>query len=274
MFLRLQRSAFGRANFEIRQLNVKGARIILGNAIGRAAKGNIFEKYIDLEWRFGNIDRVRKLYEKYLEWSPENASAWIKYVRMEIDLQEIDRARAIFEIAISQPALDKPENLWKAYIDYESIVDRERARARELFERLLERTKNVKVWISYGEFEACTDKGDNVQDCIDRARKVYQRGMDYFKLYAPEQKEERVMLLHHWLKSELSFGELGDTDFVGAMMPQKIKKRRNVEVEKGKAVYEEYIDYLFLEELQTSKTNLIQAAYAWKKQKIASDSEV
>lgn len=272
MFLRLQRSAFGRANFEIRQLNVKGARIILGNAIGRAPKGNIFKKYIDLEWRFGNIDRVRKLYEKYLEWSPENASAWINYVRMEIDLQEIDRARAIFEIAISQPALDKPENLWKAYIDYESIVDRERAR--ELFERLLERTKNVKVWISYGGFEACTDKGDNVQDCIDRARRVYQRGMDYFKIYAPELKEERVMLLHNWLTSESSFGELGDTDLVGAMMPKKIKRRRNVEVEKGKAVYEEYMDYLFPEELQTSKTNLIQAAYAWKKQKIASDSEV
>ncbi|KAI8561002.1 hypothetical protein RHMOL_Rhmol04G0301200 [Rhododendron molle] len=232
-------------DFEIRRLNLKGARVILGNAIGRAPKGTIFEKYIELEWQLGNIDRVRRIYQKYLEWSPENAFAWMKYAGMEIDLEEIDRARAIFEVALSQPALDKPEDLWKAYIDFESVTDRERAR--ELFERLLELTKNVKVWISYGEFEACADEGDNVHERIDRARKVYRRGIDYFKIHAPELKEERVMLLDHWLTTEASFGELGDTDSVHAMKPKKIKRRRHVETENGVAVYEEYKDYLFPE---------------------------
>ncbi|KAI8561007.1 hypothetical protein RHMOL_Rhmol04G0301700 [Rhododendron molle] len=256
------------ADFEIRRLNLKGARVILGNAIGRAPTRTIFEKYIELEWQLGNVDHVRRIYEKYLEWSPENASAWIKYAGMEIDLEEIDRARAIFEVALSQPALDKPEDLWKAYIDFESITDRERTR--ELFERLLELTKNMKVWISYGEFEACADKGDNVHECIDRARKVYQRGIDYFKIHAPELKEERVMLLDHWLTTEDSFGELGDTDSVHAMRPKKIKRRRHVETEKGVAVYKEYKDYLFPEELEASNIKLFQAAYRWKKQKIAS----
>ncbi|KAF7112268.1 hypothetical protein RHSIM_RhsimUnG0246700 [Rhododendron simsii] len=256
------------ADFEIRRLNLKGARVILGNAIGRAPKGTIFEKYIELEWQLGNIDRVRRIYEKYLEWSPENASAWMKYAGMEIDLEETDSARAIFEVALSQPALDKPEDLWKASIDFESVTDRERAR--ELFERLLELTKNVKVWISYGEFEACADEGDNVHERIDRARKVYQRGIDYFKIHAPKLKEERVMLLEHWLTTEASFGELGDTDSVHAMKPKKIKRRRHGEVEKGVAVYEEYIDYLFPEELEASNIKLFQAAYRWKKQKIAS----
>lgn len=49
------------ADFEIRRLNLKGARVILGNAIGRAPKGTIFEKYIELEWQLGNVDRVRRI---------------------------------------------------------------------------------------------------------------------------------------------------------------------------------------------------------------------
>ena len=61
----------------------------------------------------GNIDRCRKLYERYLEWSPENCYAWSKYAELERSLAETERARAIFELAISQPALDMPELLWK-----------------------------------------------------------------------------------------------------------------------------------------------------------------
>lgn len=46
-----------------------------------------------------------------------------------------------------------PELLWKAYIDFE-IAQGERERARALYERLLERTKHVKVWMSFAKFEA------------------------------------------------------------------------------------------------------------------------
>lgn len=59
------------------------------------------------------MDRCRKLYEKYLEWSPENCYAWSKYAELERSLSETERARAIFELAIAQPALDMPELLWK-----------------------------------------------------------------------------------------------------------------------------------------------------------------
>ncbi|XP_022023839.1 crooked neck-like protein 1, partial [Helianthus annuus] len=93
------------AQFEIRQLNLSGARSILGNAIGIAPKDKIFNKYIEIELQLGNIDRCRKLYEKYLEWSPENCYAWSKYVELERSLGETERARALFELAIAQTAL-------------------------------------------------------------------------------------------------------------------------------------------------------------------------
>ncbi len=45
-----------------------------------------------------------------------------------------------------------PEVLWKAYIDLE-IAEGERERARELYERLIQLSGHVKVWIAYALFE-------------------------------------------------------------------------------------------------------------------------
>ena len=69
---------------------------------------------VQIERQLGNIERVRTLYEKYLEWSPANCTAWCKFAEFEQQyLGEIDRARAIYELAIAQPILDMPEVLWK-----------------------------------------------------------------------------------------------------------------------------------------------------------------
>jgi len=45
------------AQFEIRQKDLKAARMILGNAIGRAPKDKIFKTYIEIELQLGNISR-------------------------------------------------------------------------------------------------------------------------------------------------------------------------------------------------------------------------
>ncbi|GAB4857491.1 Crooked neck-like protein 1 [Ancistrocladus abbreviatus] len=277
------------AQFEIRQLNLKGARQILGNAIGRAPKDKIFKKYIEIELQLGNIDRCRKLYEKYLEWSPENCYAWTKYAELERSLSETERARSIFELAIAQPALDMPELLWKAYIDFE-IVEGEFERTRALYLRLLDRTKHLKVWISFAKFEASAmedDTGssdlpdDEVQEllyetkklCVQRARSVFERAIGYFRTSAPELKEERAMLLEEWLNMERGFGNLGDIGLVQAKMPKKLKKRRQLMTEDGPAGFEEYIDYLFPEETQTTNLKILEAAYKWKKQRVAADED-
>lgn len=90
--------------------------------------------------------RCRTLYEKYLLHNPANCAAWCKFAELEASLNEAERARALYELAIQQPVLDMPELLWKAYIDFE-IAQGEREYARALYERLLERTKHVKVLV-------------------------------------------------------------------------------------------------------------------------------
>jgi crooked neck len=104
----------------------------------------IFRTYITIELTLAEVDRCRLLYEKYLEWAPSSCYAWTKYAELEKTLNEFDRARAVFELAIAQAVLDTPELLWKAYIDFE-IAEGEYQRTRDLYERLLNRTKHVKV---------------------------------------------------------------------------------------------------------------------------------
>ncbi len=72
------------AKFEIRRLDLSAARKILGTAIGMCPKEALFKGYIDFEVEVGSpfsllmahldsssklreFDRVRQLYEKYLE---------------------------------------------------------------------------------------------------------------------------------------------------------------------------------------------------------------
>ncbi|CAN0891756.1 Crooked neck-like protein 1 [Linum grandiflorum] len=156
------------AQFEVRQLNLKGARQILEDAVREAPKDKVFKKYIEIELQLGNIDACREIYKKYVVWSPQNCKAWIKFAELERSAGETEIARAIFEQAIARPAMDMPDLLWKAYVDFE-ISEGETERTRQLYERLLDRSKNLKVWISYAKFEAGVSE-ENKSLCIENAR--------------------------------------------------------------------------------------------------------
>lgn len=158
------------ARFEVRRLDLPAARKLLGAAIGMCPKEKLFKGYIQLEvdvsclihlsWcivadilKLREFDRVRTLYEKYIEFDPTNSSAWIQFAQFEAALADYARARAIFELGVSQSPLSYPENLWKAYIDFE-FEQGEREKTRALYERLVQLSGHVKVWRSYAEFEA------------------------------------------------------------------------------------------------------------------------
>ena len=156
------------AHFEVRRKDLSAARRILGQAIGRCPKDQIFKQYIQLELNLVNVDRCRTLYGKYLQWAPHNCLAWTRYAQLEASVNEHSRARSLYELAVNQQLLDMPELLWKSYIDFEIALG-EHERARVLYERLLERTAHVKVFISFAQFEATT-AGD-----AETARGVFDR---------------------------------------------------------------------------------------------------
>uniref|UniRef100_A0A0E0AAB6 Pre-mRNA-splicing factor Syf1/CRNKL1-like C-terminal HAT-repeats domain-containing protein n=1 Tax=Oryza glumipatula TaxID=40148 RepID=A0A0E0AAB6_9ORYZ len=261
--------------FEIRQKNLKAARRILGNAIGMAPKGKIFKRYIEIELYLGNFERCRTLYEKYIEWSPANCYAWMKYAELEKSLGETDRARSIYELAIAQSALDTPEVLWKEYLQFE-IDKNEFHRTCELYERLLDRTKDLKASVGLGGEDSQSEEIKNEVsyqqqqiEQVRRCRAVFERAFEYFRTSAPELKEERAMLLEEWLNKEVSFGHLGDVTLVQKKAPRKVKRKRPVPSEDGSTTaYEEYMDYIFPDEVALAPNlKILEAAYKWKKQK-------
>ncbi|KAG0414229.1 hypothetical protein HPB47_008657 [Ixodes persulcatus] len=256
------------AYFEVRQKDLAAARKLLGTAIGLCPKDKLFRGYIDLEIQLREFDRCRILYQKFLEFAPENCTTWMKFAELETILGDVERARAVYEIAIGQPRLDMPEVIWKSYIDFE-IEQEEPQKAAHLYERLLERTQHVKVWISFAHFQL----NYGGEDPVPLARTVYERANK--QLRTSEEKEERLMLLESWSEFEAHHGDEQSQEAVAKQMPKKVKKRRKIVGEDGtEAGWEEYFDYIFpTDEAAKPHLKLLEIAKKWKKQQQTEDDQ-
>ncbi|KAI0701868.1 pre-mRNA-splicing factor CLF1 [Cytidiella melzeri] len=266
------------ARFEIRRLDLPAARKVLGTAIGMCPKEALFKGYIQVEFDLREFDRVRTLYEKYLQFDSSNSSAWIKYAEVETQLEDFSRTRAIFELGVAQPQLSMPELLWKAYIDFET-EEGEREKARSLYERLLALSGHVKVWISYALFEATPlplprserDEEDEESEetpmapgDVDVARRVFDRA--YKDLKGKGLKAERVVLLESWKAFEEAHGADSDVAKVQNMFPIVSRKRK--EDESGQVVEGLDWDMVFADDERESNPTsfkFMQMAHEWSK---------
>lgn len=256
------------AKVYVRMRNLQVARKLLGRAIGLCGKEKIFKEYIALELSLGEIDRCRALYNNYLKTMPEHCEAWTKYSELEKSLGETDRCRAILELAVSQPSLDMPEVLWKTYIDFE-IDEGEGDHARRLYERLLEKTNHVKVWISYAQFE-----GSEIGMGMKKARDVLNKAYDLLK--EEGLKEERVLLLDAWRVLEQRNGDADHVGKVEAKLPRRIKRKRMRKDDEGNDLgWEEYFDYQFPDDEDQGASNLkiLEMAASWKRKRQESSDE-
>eukprot|EP01084_Bolivina_argentea_P070631 128435_1 len=265
------------AQFELRQGNLNKCREIFGEAIGKCAKKNIFNNYIAMEYQLGEFNRCRKIYEKLLELFPTDSKSWHDYGCLENKLDEYERAKSIYELGINQDILDEPQLLWSNYIDFE--LKRENYNnVRKLFERLLNKTKHVRVWINYAQFESQINKPIN-------ARNIFIKSNEYFKNIIKnnnmnicddnnnnnnnllELKESRTMLLEAWMQFESIWGNQNQQMKIYKLQPHKIKKRRPIKTVDGNdAGYEEYYDYRFPDDQKQkdSLNSLLERAKQWK----------
>ncbi|KGO78109.1 RNA-processing protein, HAT helix [Penicillium italicum] len=262
-----------KAQFEVRQMQLQAARKTLGQAIGMCPKDKIFRGYIDIERRMYEFGRCRTLFQKQIEWNPSNSQSWIQFAKLECQLDDVERGRAIFELSIEQATLDMPELVWKTYIDFED-EEGEFDRVRQLYERLLQKTDHVKVWVNYARFEADVpseeeeeeeeEEGEKLpsEDALLRSRAVFARAEKLFK--DKDLKEDRVYLLEQWLNFELAYGSPEDIEKVKKQTPRRVVKRRKLADDK----YEEYTEYLFPADDQSAAnlSRLLQKAHQWKQQ--------
>ncbi|GAM88469.1 hypothetical protein ANO11243_065020 [Dothideomycetidae sp. 11243] len=272
------------ARFEIRQGQSTAARKMLGRALGLCPKDKLFRGYVELELKLFEFGRCRTLYSKHIEHNPSNGQAWIRFAELERGLDDVERARAIFELAVDQPSLDMPELVWKAYIDFEE-EEAEYARTRDLYERLLAKTDHVKVWISYAHFEINAPDDDDDEQQQDgeeddeekpisdaakaRARDIFIRAEKGFKTRGAN--DDRAALLGAWRAFEETHGSEEQLRHVQEQMPRRVKKRRRVVGADGGDEFEEYLDYVFPADEADGKAGaastlrLLQAAQQWKR---------
>lgn len=229
------------AEFHLRRGDFGAARKTFGQAIGlstingtKKPKPSIFSKYIQMELDLREFDRARALYERWLLLDPERAATWARFAELERLLLNDDRARAILEIACDQERLDIPELVWKAAIDLEFEAG-DLDRVRDLYERLLERSQyHLKVWVSYANMEVASEQGaeedgDGKDSGIRQARQILQRAYDHFK--SLQANTERLVLLEAWKELETQYGSPEDVEKIVAKFPRRIKKRRKVAFE-------------------------------------------
>lgn len=276
------------ANFLLRNGKQLGeCRKLLGRAIGMCPKDKLFRFYIQLELQLGQVDRCRILYEKYLVWNPTNSQVWSKYAEMEHAVGETNRARSLFELAISQPVLDEPEKLWLRYIDFEVKLDEQdnneedepqttgKERARLLYQRLLDRTERrvAKVWIAYAKFSAL------VLNQLPQAREILGQAETFLKPLLPDQ---RALVLHAWLELEQQALKEQDPHSGQDLVQQAIDRIPN-KVERRNENGSTTVEWLFPQDLRAqaeaeAKTeeaksklatlNMLQRAEEWKKKRL------
>lgn len=143
------------------------------------------------------------------------------------------------------------------------VEQEEWGRVQSLYERLLERTHHVKVWISYAR---CQHVAPPPEEGPARARAVFQRANR--ALRSCQEKEQRLMLLEAWRDFEDEFGDDISLEKVKNLLPRKVTRRRQVAADDGsKMRWEEYVDFVFPDD-ETAKPSLLLLAKAkeWAKQ--------
>lgn len=139
----------------------------------------------------GKYDEVRKVYGRFFEVFPTAAEQWVLYARMELQLDDLARLEAIFNISLLKV---QSIDLWNIYIDHvrrrNDIVTDASGRGRQVVSQAYEFVINQvgqdkdsgQLWQDYIAFIKSgpgTVGGTGWQDAqkMDLVRKAYQRAV-------------------------------------------------------------------------------------------------
>ncbi|GEQ70983.1 hypothetical protein JCM33374_g4664 [Metschnikowia sp. JCM 33374] len=260
------------AEFELRNGDgISQARKILGQAIGQSCrdrpKTKLFKYYIALEKRLGELERVRKVYEKWLEscllsdkLNGGSSSVLVlqDYIDFEKSLGESERCVALFEIGISDAFVGGsssvsglPDNgLFENYIEFLKEEFRYE-KARQVYRNGLD-TSGAQSWIRFALFESSIlspaqmdelEKADTEEVSfqveeyhLQQTRAIFSEAYTHFKNM--RDGVNATSIVEAWLEYERMHGSKDQADKVEARRPKSITKRKTVDgVEE---VYQEY----------------------------------
>lgn len=251
--------------FEMRNASLQAARKVLGRAIGLTSgkpKAKVFRFYIELETKLGQLDRARRLYEKWVEVSlesSESVSVLEEYVRFEEDLGEIDRCVALYDAAMN--ASTDPETPVVAFHPLTTLLASfveflrdhfHYDHARSVFRQVLSAADSPHTWIEFALFEltilnseqlAVVEQGvDEMHFSVGNPQKENTRRVfnEAYRHYRDGNDGEKAMVvLDAWKNYEGDHGDSAQLQAVEKKVPTKVVRRRTVDGEEH--MYHEYV---------------------------------
>ncbi|KAH9585407.1 Crooked neck-like protein 1 [Schistosoma haematobium] len=212
---------------EIYERAVANVPPIKGTALGMCPKDKLFRGYIELEIQLREFDRCRKLYEKFLEFSPENCTTWMR--------------------------------VWLSLANFE-LCALNKLTAADLDDEDLEHLKDVEL----DKETLIQEHNENeINKAVERSRKIYQEANKALKY--TEDKEQRVRLLEAWKEFEYEYGTEKTQRDVDKLQPQKVVRSRRLGDERSG--WEEYIEYTFPDtDAEKPNQKLLTMAARWAEQ--------
>lgn len=271
------------AKFEVRNCenyDVTRARKVMGRSIGAYPKRKSFEFYISLEIKLKEFDRVRKIYEKYIENFTQDPKVWFEYAELESGLNDLDRARALYELALE--TVNDKSQIWDHFVNFESEQG-EYDNARSLLRRQLESDiDSTTVWIKRALFESTVPSEEQIQqynakveetgdyelefeievsqDAKVRCRSIFEEALSHFK--KKELKEPRLVIFEAYKQFEELHGDSVSQMKLEERLPTVVSKTRTLD----DGSLQEYYDYVFPDDKKVS-SKFLEMAKKWSKNK-------
>uniref|UniRef100_A0A669CL94 Crooked neck pre-mRNA splicing factor 1 n=1 Tax=Oreochromis niloticus TaxID=8128 RepID=A0A669CL94_ORENI len=227
------------AEMEMKSRQVNHARNIWDRAITILPRVNQFwYKYTYMEEMLGNIAGCRQVFERWMEWEPEE-QAWHSYINFELRYKEVEKARTIYERYILLLLLLTCRELCvKNWIKYARFEEKHGyiAHGRKVYERAVEffgeEHVDENLFVAFARFE-------ETQKEFERVRVIYKYALDRIP------KHQAQELFKNYTMFEKKFG---DRRGIEDVIVSKRRFQYEEEVKANPHNYDAWFDYLRLVE--------------------------
>ena len=232
------------ALFYIRKKQPDMARKVFERGLSTKSTCRLYKYYIQMEIDLEQFDKARKLYESLICDFPKRVDGYVDYATFELEMENISRARAILQVCKTQN-VDK--NLfYKTFIEFEQTLG-EYDKVIDLYEEWLTIDDSPTTWSNYALFMALVH--------VNKGRDIYKKAYEAYK--QRELIEERINLLELWKNYEMMHGDAASVDSVIQMLPKLVKTKTSLG---------EKFEYIFPDSMQNnSSLKLLEMAKQWKK---------
>jgi crooked neck len=204
-------------NFYLRQKNIDKVRKLFGISMGICPRKKIIDSYINLELQLGNNDRVKKIFQNYIQKFPNDENIWFNFCKFEESLEEYNVAEVLYINSIKFLKENKNDKgLYKMYTElinfYSNLLlnSKEKKEKNSLnnkikkaYEELLknkyviknlDKEKEIDIWNQYAEIYFKSNKFDEMD-------KIYKKCLEEI-LNQINDEEEKVkyseIIINNW----------------------------------------------------------------------------